>query len=68
MEFQRRMHAADFTGAFFRFVGTAIQYQEDFVLVVCDPLLRRERLEAGCYEILLVSGRHDDASPESRIR
>ena len=44
MEFQRWMRAADFAGAFFCFVRTAIEYQEDFVLVVCDTLLRRKRL------------------------
>jgi hypothetical protein len=67
-EVQRWMHAADFAGAFCRPVSTAIQYQQDFVLVMCDPLLRRERLEAGCNEVFFVSGRHDDTGPESRIR
>ena len=68
VEFQRWMHAADFAGACFRFVRTAIECQEDFVLVECDMFLPRKRLQAGSYEIFLVSGRHDDASPESRIR
>ena len=58
----------DFAGACFCFVRTAIEYQEDFVLVVCDTLLRRNRLEARTYESFLVAGRHDDAGPESRIR
>ena len=62
------MHAADFAGAFFCFVRTAIEYQEDLVLVVCDTLLRRKRLEAGFYEIFLIPGWHDDAGPKSWIR
>ena len=68
MECQRWVHAADFAGAFFCFVSTAIAYQEDLVLVVCDTLLRGKRLEAGCYEFFLIPGGHDDAGPESRIR
>ena len=62
------MYAADFAGAAFCFVRTAIQYQEDFVLVVCDALLRRERLDARTYERFLVPGRHDDTGPQSGIR
>ena len=61
------MRAADFAGACFCFVRTAIQYQEDFVLVVSDALLRRERLDARTYERFLVPGRHDDTGSESRI-
>ena len=68
VEFKRWMHAADFAGAFFCFVRTAIQNQEDFVLVVCGALLRRERLDARTYERFLVPGWHDDAGPEGRIR
>jgi hypothetical protein len=62
------MHAADSAGAFFCFVRTAIEYQEDFVRVVCHTLLRRKRMEAGCYEIFLVPGGHNDTGPESWIR
>jgi hypothetical protein len=62
------MQVADFAGALFCFVRTAIQYQKDFVLVVCDTLLRRERLDARTYERFLVPGRHDHTGPESRMR
>jgi hypothetical protein len=68
VEVQRWMHAADFAGAFFCFVRTTIEYQEDLVLVVCETLLGRKRLETGCYEIFLIPGGHDDAGPESWIR
>ena len=68
VEFQRWMHAADFAGALFCFVRTAIQYEENFVLVVCDTLLRRERLEARTYERFLVPGGHDGTGPEIRMR
>jgi hypothetical protein len=68
VEFQRWMHAADFAGPFFCFVRTAIEYQEDFIRVVRDMLLRRKRMEAGCYEIFLVPGGHNDTGPESWIR
>jgi hypothetical protein len=61
------MRAADFAGACSSLVCAAIQHQEDFVLVVCDSLLRRERLDARTYEGFLVPGRHDDTGPESRI-
>jgi hypothetical protein len=68
VEFQRWIHAADFAGPFFCFVRTAIEYQEDFIRVVRDMLLRRKRMEAGCYEIFLVPGGHNDTGPESWIR
>jgi hypothetical protein len=62
------MRAADFAGAFFCFVRTPIECQQDFVLVVCNTILRRKRLQAGCYEIFLIPRGHDDAGPESWIR